>query len=224
MSLEHPITLKSLHEQVYDYLKTQLKKGTLSGEGFLDLGALAQTLGVSRTPLRDALLQLEVEGFVTIVPRKGVLVRTLDSKDIQEIYQMVGALEASALLASAPLLTPKDYVLLRSLDAKGRRSVEEGDSEGCYKANFAFHDLFLDRCGNKRVTTSVHTLKQQLYDWNRKFLNLDKEWEFKNLQEHEDIVECLEKGDPGRAAAIMREVHWSYAVQEAFVKKVYFQG
>ena len=224
MEPEHLITLKSLREQVYDYLKGQLKRGTLNAEGFLDLGALSETLGVSRTPLRDALLQLEVEGFVSIVPRKGVRVRTLDVHAIREIYQMAGALEASALLAAAPNLTLKDYARLRTLDKKVGQCVAAGDSEGCYQANFAFHDLFLERCGNQRIMHTVHTLKQQLYDWNRKFESLNTEWEKQNIKEHEEIVNLLEKGEPDRAAAFLTNVHWSFEVQKAFVDKVYFQA
>ena len=224
MESEHLITLKSLREQVYDYLKGQLKRGTLNAEGFLDLGALSETLGVSRTPLRDALLQLEVEGFVAIVPRKGVRVKTLNAQDIQEIYQMIGALEASAILAAAPRLTIKDFSRLRTLDRKISQSVEAGASESCYLANFAFHDLFLERCENQRITRAVHTLKQQLYEWNRKFESLHAEWENQNIKEHEEIVSLLENGEPEKAAAFLTNVHWSFEVQKAFVNKVYFQA
>ena len=224
MEMDYPITLKSLRQQVYDYLKTQLKRGALNADGFLDLGALAKSLGVSRTPLRDALLQLETEGFVSIVPRKGVRVTTLAAEDIREIYQMIGALEGAAIIVAAPQLTLKDYARLRALDAKCSQCIDAKDSAGCYAANFAFHDLFLERCGNQRSLKLVHTLKQQLYDWNRKFETLDPEWERHNLAEHEALVTMLEQGKVAEAAAQMRDVHWDYAEQERFVSRVYFQG
>ena len=74
-----PIIVKSLREQVYECLLAQLKAGALDTGSFLDLNRLAAELGVSRTPLRDALIQLEAEEFVTIAPRRGVAVRTLDA-------------------------------------------------------------------------------------------------------------------------------------------------
>jgi DNA-binding GntR family transcriptional regulator len=158
------------------------------------------------------------------VARKGVRVKTLEVHDIQEIYQMVGALEASALKAAAPSLTLKDYARLRALDQKAAQCVEAGDPEGCYQANFAFHDVFIERCGNRRITSAVHTLKQQLYDWNRKFEKLNTDWEHANLREHETIVDLLEKGVPEQAASFLASVHWGYEVQKAFVNKVYFQA
>src|SRR5512137_2684147 len=95
-----PLVLKSLREQVYDHLRLLLNRGELRPGGFLDLDALEKRLGVSRTPLRDALLQLEAEGFVTILPRRGVQVRALTREDIRHLYEIVGALEGAALLAA----------------------------------------------------------------------------------------------------------------------------
>jgi DNA-binding GntR family transcriptional regulator len=223
MEPDAPINLKSLRSQVYDFLRTELVQGRLGADGYLDLGATARTLGVSRTPLRDALLQMEAEGFVSIVPRKGVKVRTLAPEDIREIYQVVGALEGSALAVAAPRLAPEDFARLRALDARIRRCVEKRDPKGCSEANLAFHDLFLERCGNQRIIRLVRTLKQQLYEWNRKFETLEADWESRNLDEHEEMVTLLEQGRAAEAVAWLRDVHWSYEVQAAFVEKVYFQ-
>lgn len=223
MDPEPAIVLKSLREQVYGYLRSQLRKGALKPGAYLDLGAMARSLGVSKTPMRDALLQLEAEGFVSIVPRKGVLVRDLDAADIREIYQILGALEGSALAAAAPALGPGDLRRLRELDGACRAAIAAGDPEGLHAANFAFHDLFLERCGNARILRTVHTLRQQLYDWNRKFETLDPAWERQNLDEHEVIVGHLERGEAEAAAAFLRDVHWSFKVQEPFVRRAYFQ-
>ena len=216
------IVAKSLREQVYDHLKAELKSGALTSSAFLDLNRLAAELGVSRTPLRDALIQLEAEEFVTISPRRGVSVRTLDAMDIKEIYQLVGALEASAVLASAPL-GPGDVARLRELDRRASAAVEAGDWHAYYEHNYAFHDFFLERQGNRRITALVHLKKQQLYDWSRKFERIHTSWENSGLREHEEMVDLLEEGRFEDAAAYLRDVHWGFKVQEAFVNQVYFQ-
>jgi DNA-binding GntR family transcriptional regulator len=217
------LNLKSLREQVYDYLKAELKRGALEAGGFLDLKLMAKELGVSRTPLRDALIQLEVEEFVRISPRRGVSVRTLDERDIREIYQLVGALEASALLAVAPRLGAADFQRLRDLDERSRQAVASGDLDAYYESNYEFHDFFLDRHGNQRMTALIHLKKHQLYDWSRKFERPHAQWDRNNIQEHEEIIRLLETGAFQAAADYLRDVHWGFAVQAAFVQEAYFQ-
>jgi len=74
MTCESQFTLKSLREQVYDYLRIQMNEGRIRAGSFLNLNDISRELGMSRTPLRDALFQLESEGFITIFPRRGVVV------------------------------------------------------------------------------------------------------------------------------------------------------
>ncbi len=87
--------LKSLREQVYEYLKIQLNEGKLEHGAFLNLNAISAEMGISKTPLRDALFQLEAEGFVTIYPRRGVKVNVLSLEKIRNIYQILGGLEGA---------------------------------------------------------------------------------------------------------------------------------
>src|SRR4030067_923094 len=99
--VEKPIlNIKSLKEQVYDYLREKLRSGEILPGSAINLDETSRKLGVSRTPLRDALLQLESEGFVTIYPRRGVVVNVLSLRDIRNYYQIIGALESTALLQS----------------------------------------------------------------------------------------------------------------------------
>jgi DNA-binding GntR family transcriptional regulator len=217
-----PIIATSLREQVYAHLRAQLKRGALDTGAFLDLNQLAKDLGVSRTPLRDALIRFEVEEFVTIAPRRGVAVRTLEPGDIRELYQLVGALEATAVLAAGPGLTAADLDQLRALDQAALDCVERDDLEGYYRHNYGFHDFFLERLGNGRITALVHLKKQQLYDWNRRLEHLHAPWEHSGIHEHDEIIRLLAEGAVAEAAAYLRDVHWGFNVQEPFVKQVYF--
>ncbi len=215
------IVLKSLREQVYDYLRVQLRNGALQPGSTLDLNALADGLGVSRTPLRDALLQLEVEGFVTILPRRGVMVNKLELKDIKDLYMVVGALESSALLAAAPDLTPQDLARMRELDQECQAAFEAGDSEAAYEANYKYHEVFLERCGNEPLHRLVRTKRQQLYDFQRK-LDISLAWERVNHGEHEEIVKALEEGRHADAVVHLRDVHWGFHHQESYIRAAYF--
>ena len=98
------LQLQSLREQVYEYLRDAINRGDLHPGSFLDQRRLSESLGISKTPLRDALIQLETEGFVSILPRRGVVVNELTLDDIRHIYEIVGALEGVALVSVADRL------------------------------------------------------------------------------------------------------------------------
>jgi DNA-binding GntR family transcriptional regulator len=100
MSEKGVLNLKSLKEQVYEYLRAQLEKGEMRPGTAFNIEETSKRLGVSRTPLRDALLQLEMESFVSIFPRRGVMFSSLTLQDIKNYYEIMGALESTALLAA----------------------------------------------------------------------------------------------------------------------------
>ena len=218
---QSPLVLKSLRQQVYDHLRHLLNCGELRPGAFLDLDALETRLGVSRTPLRDALLQLEAEGFVSILSRRGVQVRPLTRDDIRHLYEIIGALEGAALLAAFPRLCAADAAALRRLNAEMKEAVRADDFDRYYEGNLAFHDVFLDRCDNERLVRLVRTLKQRLYDWLRR-RGFVKAWELASVREHARFARLVAAGDARGAADHLRDVHWSFAVQERYIEQYYF--
>jgi DNA-binding GntR family transcriptional regulator len=217
------LVAKSLREQVYDHLRVAMARGELAPGSPIDINRIAAELGVSRTPLRDALLQLQSEGFVTILPRRGVEVRPLTRDDVRHLYEIVGALESAALLAAFPRLGPAEAAALRRLNREMKRAIEAGDFDRYYDRNLAFHDVFLDRCDNDRLVRLVRTLKQRLYDWPRR-RGFVRAWERASVREHAAFARLVARGEARAAADHLRDVHWSYAVQERFVEEYYFPG
>lgn len=211
---------RSLREQVYDYLRGEMNSGGLQPGSFLDLNALAQELGISRTPLRDALLQLEVEGFVEILPRRGFRLKSLGLDEIRNIYQIVGALESAALATAGPRLGKADLAAMKAANKAMRQAIRAEDYEAFFTHNLAFHGIFLEASGNSRMVALVHSLKQRLYDWPRRKVFL-RRWEERSIREHLRLVELLEAGEFEAAAAYHRDVHWSFEVQEPFVRLYY---
>jgi DNA-binding GntR family transcriptional regulator len=214
---------RSLREQVYEHLRDLMAHGGLTPGSFLDLTDLAVRLGVSRTPLREALLHLESQGFVTVLPRRGFLLNELTLDDIRQFYEIIGALEAAALTHAGPLLGPADFARMRQFDAQMAEAVAARDFDRYYALNLAFHDVYLDRCGNPRLVAHVRLLKQRLYDWPRRAAMV-KAWEEHSVVEHEDFLRLLEKGSIADAARHLQDVHWSFAVQERFIHAYYFSN
>jgi DNA-binding GntR family transcriptional regulator len=223
VSVASPLVLKSLREQVYDHLRHLMSRGEIQPGAFINQDELAARLGVSRTPLRDALLQLEAEGFVAILPRRGVRVQALTVEDVRHMYEVVGALEGAAVLSAFPSLGKGELATLRRLNRDMRKALLADDFDRYYDSNLAFHDVFLDRCGNEQLVRIVRRLKQRLYDWPRR-RGFVKEWELASLEEHAAFARLVAEGDATGAADHLRDVHWSFPVQEPFIRRYYFAG
>jgi len=214
------IIVKSLKEQVYDYLRGQFQAHRLQPGTVINMEATAKKLGISKTPLRDALLQLEMEGFVTIHPRRGIYVSSLTLAEIGEFYQVIGALESSSLLAAFPKLGKATIKKMDQLNRQMRKAIDRDDFNLFYEKNLAFHDCFIEPGANKTLERIVGNLKKRLYDFPRQRQWI-KEWEESSIREHQKIIDFLAAGDPAAAALFLRDVHWSFEVQEKFIRQYY---
>ncbi len=214
------LNLKSLKEQVYEYLREQLHKGKIRPGSFINMDETSRKLGISKTPLRDALLQLEMEGFVTILPRKGVYVNVLTLQDIKDYYEVIGALENIAMLSASSFLETSDIKKMEKLNEEMRKAIEKDNFDLYYSKNLKFHNTYIDLSGNKVLKKIVDNLKKRLYDFPRQ-KGFVKEWELNSIEEHKKIVELLYQGKFEEAANFIRDVHWSFSVQEKFIRKYY---
>jgi DNA-binding GntR family transcriptional regulator len=214
------LNFKSLKEQVYDYLREQMRIGALLPRSAINLEETSRKLGVSRTPLRDALLQLESEGFVTIYPRRGIVVNGLSLQDIRNYYQIIGALESTALLQSFGKLGEAEFHTMERMIGTMKKAIEADDFDLYYETNLCLHNVYIGPCGNENLVRIVGTLKRRLYDFPRQ-KGYVKEWELSSIVEHTELLSLLKQGKAAEAAAYIRDVHWSYAVQEKYINQYY---
>jgi len=214
------LNVKSLKEQVYEYLREQMRKGEILPGSAIDMEETSKKLGVSKTPLRDALLQLEMEDFVTIRPRRMVVVNSLTEKDIRNYYEIIGALESMALLKAFDRLKPADIEGMQALNDAMREAIAANDFDAYYEKNLAFHNVFLCHCGNDSLIKLVNNMKKRLYDFPRA-KGFVKEWEESSILEHQALIDLVRSGRSQAAANHIRDIHWSFKVQEEFVRKYY---
>lgn len=215
------LNLKSLKEQVYEYLRDEIHSRKLLPGSAINMDATSKKLGVSKTPLRDALIQLEMEGFVTILPRKGIVVNRLSIEDIKNIYQNIGALESSALASFYKIKKDSDLELMDTLNKKMEQALKKNDFKLFYKYNLDYHNVFLNKSGNTELLKIVNILKKRLYDFPLRDKWI-KEWEEESIICHRKIVTLLKRGDIKNAALEISENHWSFKVQKKYIRKYYF--
>ena len=217
------LNLKSLKEQVYEYLRSQMEKGKIRPGSTINMDETSKKLGVSKTPLRDALLQLEMEGFISILPRRGVVVNPLTMEDIKEYYEIIGALESTALLSAFDKLKKEDIDRLQALNREMEEAIQNDNFSLYYRKNLKFHNTFLDLCQNSSLVRIVNNLKKRLYDFPRQE-GFVKSWEVASIKEHKQLVDLIDRGKREEAADFIRDVHWSYNVQVKFIKGYYRQA
>ena len=223
--MENIIDFRSLREQVYEYLQNEIQEGRLLPGSYIKLNEISKRLGVSKTPLRDAIIQMECEGFVSILPRKGVLLKRLTLDEIRDILQILGALESAVLRAVFEKITPNRIAKMERLNVEMRRCIQEKSFENFdtqyYLLNIAFHDIILELSDNKAMKPLIATMKQRLYDFPR--LAYIKEWEWANCDEHDRLIQMIQNGEKEAAANFWQETHWGFEAQEAYIREFYAQ-
>jgi DNA-binding GntR family transcriptional regulator len=223
MAQKNILNLASLKDQVYEYLRYQMKMGELKPGSVIDMNATSEKLGVSKTPLRDALIRLEMEGFVSILPRRGVVVNVLTVQDIKEFYQILGALESTAIIEAAPKMDNKVIGKMKRLNEAMVKAIAKDNFGLYYERNVKFHDIYLDLAGNAALKELAHVLKKRLYDFPRRE-GYVKQWEQLSIDEHKEFLDLLEKQEFEKAAEFIRDTHWSFEVQEKFIREYYSEN
>jgi DNA-binding GntR family transcriptional regulator len=166
---------------------------------------LADRLGVSRTPLREALKILAAEGLVELEPRRGASVADPSPQEIRDLLELLGAIEAFAARLACVRAEPKDLRELRALQHEMVAAWLRGDHLGYFHRNQAIHRRIVELAGNRALSDCHRTLNARVYRA-RYICNLrTRRWE-QAIREHEHILQALERRD-GAAAARLLETH-----------------
>lgn len=210
---------RTLREKVYEYLRQKLASGALAPGSYIDQNEICRTLGISRAPLRDALIQLETEGFVNILPRKGVLISKLTLEDIRNTYKVIGCLESSVILDEFERFMPVHIDRMEQYNARLKAALGENRFDEYYELNLGFHEVFLELSDNALLKRLIMPLKQRLYDFPR--MKYDVKWERINLAEHRRFLDSVKFGNREAAASIVKNEHWSFEVHRDYLTRVY---
>jgi DNA-binding GntR family transcriptional regulator len=198
---------KSISELVIDYIKNRLDRGELEPGDRIDEKELSDSLGVSRTPIREALIQLNKEGVVEIRPRRDIRVRDFTDKELREIYQTIGILEAEAVVDALPYLSPKDLDDMRQMITRMKAAHAKKDLRAYLDINLRLHNLPLSRCENSLLLEIVMDLRKRLYTIPR-LMKDAPDWIVDSIKDHEQLLAAIEKRDRELIRKILRDVHW----------------
>jgi DNA-binding GntR family transcriptional regulator len=212
------LNYESLKDLVYEYLHRQILTARLKPGDKIRETEICQALNISRTPVREALIKLEAEGFLTNLARRGFIVKTTNLKEIEDMYKTIGCLEGYAARMAAPRMRPEDLGMLSELDTKMREAFHMGKNLDFDRDNVLFHNVYLKVNQNDTINEIVSLLKKKIYDFYlpRKFI---LKWYEKALPEHAKILALFKRGDPEKLEKYIRDVHWNFEENLRYIRE-----
>ena len=192
-----PIRLDSyqpLREVVCETLRDAIRKGVLKpGERLMEI-QLAEELGVSRTPVREAIRKLELEGYVIMMPRRGTYVANLSIRDVNEVFEIRTSLDSLASGLAAERITDDELERLQRLLVIIGGYVEANDMDKIVETDTEFHDLLYQASRNTRLVGIIFNLREQLTRFRTTSMSFPGRLKA-TLEEHRRIVEAIAQGD-----------------------------
>lgn len=213
-----PISRKPLRADVHKELLGLILQGALTPGQRLRDTELAQSLGVSRTPIREALLRLEREGFISSQLHQGFSVKPLSESEIRDVYPLVGLLECSAL-DEIPDPCPAKIQQLTELSEAMQQ--EGSDALRRIELDEAWHRALVAESGNQHLTRILDDLKRILFRYEYAFMQVSQ-WVTASTEEHRAIVDSLERGKRREAVRLL-DTHWDRTMK-AILSTVFAHG
>lgn len=197
-----PLAPRALYLEVAEHVRQRIFGRQLEPGAWIDEQALCAELGISRTPLREALKVLASEGLVTMKVRRGAYVTEMSERDVREAYQLLALLESDAAAELASRATPADLAELQALHDELERSVHQRDA--FFAANERFHLRILELEGNRWRLHMVTDLRR-LMKLNRHHSLFQQGRLAESLDEHRQLMAALTQRAPEAAARVARQ-------------------
>lgn len=193
-----------LRDVVFNTLREAILRGELKpGERLMEI-QLANKLGVSRTPIREAIRKLELEGLVLMIPRKGAEVAQITEKSLRDVLEVRRALENLAVQLACLRMSPQTLVDLKAAARAFEEILGGEDVTAVAEADVAFHDVIYMATDNQRLISLLNNLREQMYRYRVEYLK-KKECHKQLLWEHQEIIRAIEAGEIDVATKITEQ-------------------
>ena len=193
-----------LRDVVFNTLREAILKGELKpGERLMEL-QLAAKLGVSRTPIREAIRMLEQEGLAITIPRKGAIVVGMTEKDMQDVLEIREALEELSVQVACDKITEEEIARLRENMENFEESLKSGDLKRMAEADVEFHDVIYQATDNPKLINMLNNLREQMYRYRVEYLKNPSNHE-QLLREHEAIYRGIMEKDKDAVTEMIRK-------------------
>ena len=207
--MPRPATRPTLAQRAYEDLKAHFLKGTYSPGDFLTEGELARRLRMSKTPVRTALTRLEMDGFVTVSPQQGIVVREPSIHEVIDLFDIRVALETFVVKRLSTTITSEQIARLRAnLQAQGK-AVKERDNAEATRLDTEFHLMLCEFAGNREIVEVMERLRSKLHRVILGIQNKNPDRISDGWREHEAIADAIFQGRGEQAAQrVVQHLEW----------------
>lgn len=193
-----------LRDVVFNTLRQAILKNELApGERLMEI-QLAERLGVSRTPIREAIRKLELEGLVLMIPRKGAEVAKISEKSLRDVLEVRRSLEELAIELACQRIAESEVGQLEDAQIAFREAVNKGDAMAIAESDESYHDIIYYGTGNERLVQILNNLREQMYRYRLEYIK-DADKRQVLLVEHEKILRAIKSRHVAEAKEAMRE-------------------
>lgn len=193
-----------LRDVVFNTLRQAILRGELKpGERLMEI-QLANKLGVSRTPIREALRKLELEGLVNMVPRKGAEVADITEKSLRDVLEVRKALEELSVQLACEKITEEEIEELKRVAERFKDTLDDQDVTKIAEADVAFHNVIYTATDNQKLILLLNNLREQMYRYRVEYLKKEEAYP-QLIAEHEELIDNISKRNKEEATRIMCE-------------------
>lgn len=193
-----------LRDVVFNTLRQAILRGEMEpGERLMEI-QLSQKLGVSRTPIREAIRKLELEGLVIMIPRKGAEVAHITEKDMRDVLEVRSTLEELAVTLACKSVTPDKIEALKAANKVFESAIISKDVVNIVDADVSFHDIIYAMTDNQRLIQIINNLREQMYRYRLEYVK-DARTHSILISEHNDIIQKLQDKNVEDAKTVVRQ-------------------
>ena len=190
--------------RVFQGVEEQIATGQLKDGEKLDEASLAKRFQVSRTPVREALLQLVGSGLATQIPKRGCFVKAPSFREMIEMFEVMSELEGMCARLAARRISDEQLIALETSNRECENAIKANDSDLYYHKNVEFHECIYSACGNGFLAEETRSLRRRLQSFRRLQLRVRGRMS-QSLGEHSEIIEAIRSSDADQADRVSRQ-------------------
>jgi len=197
------IQAKTLHQEIVAQIQKMIRKGILVRGQKIDEKSLCESMGVSRTPVREALRLLKSEGLIELIPHKGAFVSQPCIEEINDMFEVMSVLEGTCARLATSHMNDKDLQKIEALHKELEIHYQRRDYVAYLKRNNVFHVFIQELAGNRVLNDVINGLRQKILLYRQRQLYQPERFD-QSIQEHRNLMEAFRKRDPDSAESLMK--------------------
>ena len=193
-AIEKPRKMKT--QQAYEFIRSRILDGTYRPGDRVVIDRIAAALNLSIIPVREAIRQLEADGFVQIIPYSGAIVQLMNNTDYEETQWVLSILDGGATLLAAGKITPQDISELEAINHSMQAALDDLDFEKFGQLNMQFHEVIYQRCGNSYLMDRLKLTWQRLAQVRKAMFSFVPRRAKESIREHRELIQLFKEAAP----------------------------